>query len=119
MDANSLRIARVIIKHGIYLGNALSPLLFCIGLKPLHHTVRKSRYGCKVKSGVTIRHLLCMNDFKLYAKKVTHRITDQPHRIYSKNIEMSDVTCLDKCRHVVVKRGKIIWTKGRSYQGTN
>ncbi len=35
LEANSKPIAQVTIKCGIYQGDALSPLLYCIGLKPL------------------------------------------------------------------------------------
>ena len=68
LSANSKNIADITIKCGIYQGDALSPLLFCIALNPLSAILDKSTYGYRFKSGTTINHLLYMDDIKLYAK---------------------------------------------------
>ena len=68
LEANSKPIAQVNIKCSIYQGDALTPLLFCIGLNPLSHIMTKSGHGYRFRSGATITHLLCMNDIKLYAR---------------------------------------------------
>ena len=68
LSANSKSIADVTIKCGIYQGDALSPLLFCMALNPLSALLDKSTYGYRFKSGTTINHLLYMDDIKLYAK---------------------------------------------------
>jgi len=52
----------VIIKSSIYL------VLFCTGLKPPRHNLPKSGYENHLRSGATIRHLLYMDDIKLYAR---------------------------------------------------
>ena len=55
------------IKRGIFQGDSLSPLLFCISLIPLSLELNSSGYGYKVKTA-WITHLFYMDDLKLYAK---------------------------------------------------
>ena len=59
LSANSKSIADVTIKCGIYQGDALPPLLFCIALNPLSALLVKSTYGYRFKSGTTrVRRVL-------------------------------------------------------------
>ena len=92
-------------------GDALSPLLFCMGLNPLSQIITKTGYGYQFRSGVTISHLLYMDDIKLYARN-EREIDSLIHttRIYSNDIGMS--FGLDKCGRMVSKRGKMIRTEG-------
>ena len=96
---------------GIYQGDALSLLLFCIGLNPLSQIITKSGYGYKLKSGATVRHLLYMDDIKLYAKN-ERDIDSLIHltRVYSEDIRMS--FGLEKCGRIIARRGKVIKTDG-------
>ena len=57
LEVHSRSVTHVNIESGIYQGDALSPLLFCIGLNPLSQIITKSRYGNKFKSGANISHL--------------------------------------------------------------
>ncbi len=111
LEANSKPIAQVTIKCGIYQGDALSPLLFCIGLNPLSQIITKTGYGYRFRSGTIISHLLYMDDIKLYARN-ERDIDSLIHttRIYSNDIGMS--FGLDKCGRMVSKRGKMIRTEG-------
>ena len=68
LHSNNKEIAEVDIKCGIYQGDSLSPLLFCIALNLLSNLIAKTRYGYKFRSGATINHLMYMDDIKLYAK---------------------------------------------------
>ncbi|XP_055368940.1 uncharacterized protein LOC129604854 [Betta splendens] len=68
LEANGKPFAQVSIKCGIYQGDALSPLLFCIGLNPLSQIINKTGYGYRLRNGATISHLLYMDDIQLYAK---------------------------------------------------
>lgn len=43
LEADSRPIAQVTIKSGIYQGEALSPLLFCIGLNPLRQIISRRK----------------------------------------------------------------------------
>ena len=91
--------------------DALSPLLFCIGLNPLSQIITNTGYGYRFRSGATISHLLYMDDIKLYARS-EREIDSLIHttRIYSDDIGMS--FGLDKCGRMVSKRGKMIRTEG-------
>ena len=59
-------IADIQIRRGIFQGDALSPLLFCLALNPLSHILRKEGKEYTMKSGEKINHLLYMDDLKLY-----------------------------------------------------
>jgi hypothetical protein len=109
--ANTKYIADVNIKCGIYQGDALSPLLFCIALNPLSTMLEQSGYGYKFKSGTTINHLLYMDDIKLYAKN-ERDIDSLIHltRVFSTDIKMT--FGLEKCARLIVNRGRITATQG-------
>ena len=111
LTVNNKDITDVTIKCGIYQGDALSPLLFCISLNPLSQIITKSEYGYKFRNGTKINHLFYMDDIKLYAK--TERDIDSLihlSRIYSTDIGMS--FGLEKCGRLIVKRGKVTTTAG-------
>uniref|UniRef100_A0A669EZW7 Reverse transcriptase domain-containing protein n=1 Tax=Oreochromis niloticus TaxID=8128 RepID=A0A669EZW7_ORENI len=111
LEANSKSIAQVTIKCGIYQGDALSPLLFCIGLNPLSEIINKTGYGYRLRNGAVVSHLLYMDDIKLYAKS-ERDIDSLIHttRLYSNDIGMS--FGLEKCSRMVTKRGKVVRTEG-------
>ena len=57
------------IQKRIFLGDALSPLLFIIAMMPLNHILRKCTVGYKLsRSQEKINHLMYMGDTKLFAK---------------------------------------------------
>jgi hypothetical protein len=57
------------IQCGIFQGDSLSPLLFCICLIPLIQKLNRLNTGYKEHTTKTkISHLLCMDDLKLIAK---------------------------------------------------
>src|SRR5699024_3774954 len=59
------------IKRGIFQGDSLSPLWFCLAINPLSTILRNSQYGFQIKirnkTETTVSHLLYMDDIKLYA----------------------------------------------------
>ena len=55
------------IKRGIFQGDSLSPLLFCISLIALSFELLSLEYGYKIRTE-RITHLFYMDDLKLYAK---------------------------------------------------
>ena len=58
------------IQRGIFLGDALSLLLFVIAMMLLNHVLRKCTCGYKLyKSEEKINHLMHMDDIKLFAEK--------------------------------------------------
>ena len=55
------------IKCGIFIGNSLSPLLFCISLIPLSIQLNSAGYGYQIM-GKSINRLFYMDDLKLFAR---------------------------------------------------
>ena len=66
-ESGTLMSDNINIKRGIFQGDSLSPLLFCISLIPLSLGLGSSGYGYKIKTE-RITHLFYMDDLKLYTK---------------------------------------------------
>ena len=63
------------IRRGIFQGDSLSPLLFCMALNPLSKELNSTSYGYRMTTGhgetakrQLISHLLHMDDLKLYGR---------------------------------------------------
>ena len=68
LTAGGRSLAEEKIQRGIFLGDALLPLLFIIAMMPLNHTLRKCAAGYKLsRSQEKINHLMYMDDIKLFA----------------------------------------------------
>ena len=98
-------MANIHIKCGIFQGDCLSPLLFCIALNPLSELIKDTSYGYKLKCNLLVQHLLYMDDLKLYAKN-------------EKEIDLLLRTVLIFCEDVsmrinVVKSAVLIMSMGR------
>ena len=63
----SLTSRPINIKSGIFQGDSLSPLLFCMALAPLSSLLQESSCGYEIQ-GQKINHLFFMDDLKTYAK---------------------------------------------------
>ena len=102
LEVNSRSVTQVHIKSGIDQGDALSWLLFCIGLNPITQIITKSEYGYTFKSGANISQLLYVDDIKLYTKN-DRDIYLQIHltMIYSEDIGKS--FGLEKCGQMTAK----------------
>ena len=55
------------IKNGIFQGDSLSPLIFCLALAPLSNLLNNTGMGYSVYNE-RVNHLFYMDDLKLYAK---------------------------------------------------
>lgn len=97
------------IHRGIFQGDSLSALWFCIALNPLSNTLNKTDIGFKIKHQSTVNHtlnhLMYMDDIKLYAETKDQlnnliRITEY----FSKDIHME--FGIEKCKIQTVERGK-------------
>ena len=97
---------------GIFLGNALSLLLFVIAMMSHNHILWKCTAGYKLsKSQEKINHLMYMDDIKLFAKSEKELETlTQTVRIYSQDIGMG--FCIEKCIMLIMKSGKRYITEG-------
>lgn len=98
----------ITIKRGIFQGDSLSPLWFCLALNPLSTLLEDSKLGYRLRRGSsTISHLLYMDDLKLFARNKIElidllKITES----FSKSIKME--FGIDKCAVLHVKKGKIL-----------
>ena len=57
---------RITINSGIFQGDSLSPLIFCLALAPLSTLLNNIRYGYAINKR-KINHLFYMDDLKVYA----------------------------------------------------
>lgn len=97
------------IRRGIFQGDSLSPLWFCLALNPLSKMLNNTKYGFNVKNGTNsqykLSHLMYMDDIKLYASAKTKlQILTQLTETFSKDIGME--FGLDKCKTQCIDRGK-------------
>ena len=69
LTASNQRLGNVKIRHGIFQGDSVSPILFVLMMIPLTLVLRhtKTSYELK-KGGQKINHLLFMDDLKLFVK---------------------------------------------------
>ena len=102
------------IKRGIYQGDALSALWFCIAINPLSNTLNNKKCGYKVpNSNQQVSHLIYMDDLKLFSEtnadlKKLLRITEE----FSNDIKMN--FGLDKCRTNSIVKGK--WHQNEDFR---
>ena len=66
-ESGTLTSDNINIRRGVFQGDSLSPLLFCISLIPLSLELNSSGYGYKIGTE-RITHLFYMDDLKLHAK---------------------------------------------------
>ncbi|KAG6439021.1 hypothetical protein O3G_MSEX000416 [Manduca sexta] len=97
------------IKKGIYQGDSLSPLWFCLSLNPLSHQLHSSQTGYNFNTTTNhtmLSHLIYMDDIKLYARtqKDMKKLLDITTG-FSTDIKMK--FGLDKCKAVHIIRGKV------------
>lgn len=97
------------IKRGIFQGDSLSALWFCICLNPLSNTLNETAYGFNIKYEKSVRHkinhLLYMDDIKLYtATKTEHTELLKILEKSTNDIKME--FGMNKCKTLHINRGK-------------
>ncbi|KAL0878572.1 hypothetical protein ABMA27_003656 [Loxostege sticticalis] len=108
-SGNSLTTDPIRIQRGIFQGDALSPLWFCLALNPLSTLLNDSQIGFRLTSNrhdPVLSHLLYMDDIKLYgsSKEDLFHLADITQE-FSNDIHMQ--FGIDKCKTHSVERGKI------------
>ena len=107
-----IQIPGVKIKRGIFQGDSLSPLLFCLTIDPLSKLLKKQNIGYnigKIRGDDAMKqlvsHLLFMDDLKLYADcdETLNKLVQTVHS-FSKDIHMD--FGLDKCAKCTIRTGK-------------
>jgi hypothetical protein len=95
------------INRGIFQGDSLSPLLFCIALIPITNKLNRSKCGYQIHGTERkISHLLYMDDLKLIGRnegELTNEI--QIVRTLSNDIKMKFEW--EKCARICLKHGKV------------
>jgi hypothetical protein len=108
INNTKLKSEPIQIKRGIYQGDSLSPLWFCLAINPLTNLLNSTGHGFNIRLNNTtlskLNHLLYMDDIKLYASKKNHilsllTITEN----FSNDIGMS--FGIDKCKMQSICRG--------------
>lgn len=102
---SSVTTEAIPIKRGIFQGDSLSPLLFCLAINPLSFILNKyAMKGYKLKNSFSINHLLYMDDLKLYSNnKHSLQILLDSVEIFTGDIGMK--FGLDKCNVVHINSG--------------
>ncbi|CAK1586333.1 unnamed protein product [Parnassius mnemosyne] len=100
------------IRRGIFQGDCLSPIWFCLSLNPLSTLLEGSGRGFQLRKGGTkVTHLFYMDDLKLFASSRSHLV------------ELLNITCdfsnsigmelgTDKCAILHVERGRVANSEG-------
>ena len=91
---------------GIFQGDSLSPLLFCLALFPLSTQLNNAQRGYKVHDQ-TISHLIYMDDLKLFAKNDSD-LEDLLKIVKDFSSDIGMEFGLDKCAKATFKAGKFI-----------
>lgn len=96
------------IERGIFQGDSLSPLWFCLALNPLSTLLKDSGFGFRLRrEGELISHLLYMDDLKLFAPKRPDLVELlKVTQTFSNAINME--FGVDKCAVIHVERGKVV-----------
>jgi hypothetical protein len=109
LHLNQTKTREIYIKKGIYQGDSLSPLWFCLALNPISHMLRRNQAGYRLKHDneeTCISHLIYMDDIKLYSKTETEMNTLIDTTVeFSRDINMQ--FGFDKCRTIHIVKGKV------------
>ena len=101
-------------RRGLFQGDSLSPLLYCLSIAPLSTALRSSGGGFRLEHGDTlVSHLCFMDDVKVFAKdsKQLGELLGVVDRV-SESIGMK--LGLRKCAVAHIERGKLV--KGEDYE---
>ena len=107
MVAGGSFMADININCGIFQGDSISPLLFCLALNPLSEVINSTKFGYTTKSGELIQHLLYMDDLKLYTKN-ERDLNSLMSTVYLFSSDIGMTINVDKSAKLIVSRGKLL-----------
>lgn len=103
------QVENIAIKRGIFQGDSLSPLWFCIALNPLSELLEKENFGYCINKATNqkcyLSHLMYMDDIKLYAK-TQREMKSMLETVHKFSLDIKMRFGLDKCRTVSMIRGE-------------
>lgn len=108
---NEIRTEEIHLKNGIYQGDSLSSLWFCLALNPISHQLNTHPYGYKLNKSEESRitHSFYMDDLKLYAQNES-QLQNQLEIVSSVSRDICMSFGLEKCKVLNIKRGRITHT---------
>ena len=110
-----IKCDNVDINCGIFQGDSLSPLLFCIALIPLTNELNDTKHGYSMPSG-KINHLIYMDDLKLFARD-DRELEGLLRTVKNFSDDIGMEFGLDKCAKATFKRGKLAHTTNIDLDG--
>ena len=108
-EGGTVRTRPIAYKRGLFQGDSLSPLLFCLSVLPLSHALGKST-GYRIRRStlkISISHMLYMDDLKVYAEtpaalNETLSVVDRVASAVGMKLG------LKKCGTAHLKKGKVL-----------
>lgn len=112
---NSITTDPIYIRRGIFQGDSLSPLLFCLAINPLSYILNKYELkGYKLRDSYWINHLLYMDDLKIYTNSRNNlKVLLDSVEIFTNDIGMR--FGLDKCNILHIDSGQRSSTIGEGH----
>lgn len=112
----SIETEEIPIRRGIFQGDALSPLWFCLALNPLSNMLNRSNSGYKLTQNSSLTHLMYMDDIKLYSNNIDalYKLADIT-QTFSRDIHME--FGIDKCKTFSVRDGVVEQNNYTLYAG--
>lgn len=107
----NVKLGTVNIERGIFQGDSLSPLWFCLALNPLTHLLNNNQMGFRFEKQERTRvsHLMYMDDLKLFAESENQLVSlINTTKFFSNDIRMQ--FGLDKCAVFKMKKGRVLRT---------
>ena len=109
-EEGEIVVRNVRIKRGIFQGDSLSPLLFCLSIDPLSRLLNSKDEGYNMsprgQAPQKVGHLLYMDDLKLYASSDT-MLKNQLNTVKEFSVGITMKFGLDKCATVSIEKGKL------------
>ena len=93
-------------RRGLFQGDSLSPLLFCLSIAPLSHQLRKQRGFRSIYQG-RVTHLLFMDDLKIFAES-REEVRDMTAEAEEVSQALGMRFGVAKCAAAHVKRGRLV-----------
>jgi len=109
LQAGSSVLGTVSISSGIFQGDVISPLLFCIALTPLSFLLEREKLGYSFWSGLIINHLLYMDNLKLFAK-LEQQLESLIHLTHKFSAEIQMHFGFHKFESVIMHHGRLCFS---------